>query len=265
MALPKIIAHRGVGDPWTRELVLGENTIPAIQWAAKNGADGVEGDIQVSGKSASGSRTMYMIHDPDLDRTTNGSGDTNVRNWAYISGLWVEIPRDLDGNGNYDNLNVRVPTYRAWLKAAKATGKEIYLELKGDLWTEAQVRKALDEAKAQGVLDRIVWSGGTTKLGYVKKYGGTKRALSLNDKPSINFIKTHVGNTGYGAISLAEAEESPTYIRNVIASASRSSSTRSTTRRTTRERSRWLPSSAGCVITPPTPNRGRIAQTTLAL
>lgn len=218
MTLPKLIGHRGVGDPWTRELVLAENSIPAILWAAKNGAWCVEGDAQVSGKSPSGSRVMYMVHDGDLDRTTNGTGDTNERPWSYISNLWLEIPRDLDGNGNYDNTNIRVPSLRNWMSAAKSTGKMIFLELKGDLWTEAQVRKAVDEAKKQGILDKIIWSGSVTRLGYVKKYGGTKLTYSVNEKPSIATVKKVVGDNGYAVISLAEAEESVTYTRNLIAS-----------------------------------------------
>jgi glycerophosphoryl diester phosphodiesterase len=217
-ALPKLFAHRGLGDPFTAELGVPENSAESITWAANHGADAVEGDVQVSGKSSSGSRTMYIMHDDLLDRTTNGSGDTNTRPWSYIDGLWLELPRDLDGNGNYDNTTVRVPTFNTWLKAAKATGKTTFSELKGDLWTESQVKKYAAAVNAQGMASKLIVAGGATKLGYVKKHlPEAKRSYSVNSFPSISTVKNIVGSSGYATISMTYAAKSPTYVKNLQA------------------------------------------------
>lgn len=218
-ALPKLFGHRGIGDPFTAQLSVPENSPESITWAAHHGASVVEGDVQVSGKSTSGSRTMYIMHDDLLDRTTNGSGETNTRPWSYISERFLEIPRDLDGNGNYDNTSVRVPSFRTWLKAAKATGLTTFTELKGGLWTEAQVKKFAAEAIAQDMGPKLIVAGGATKLGYIKKHlPDAKRSYSVNERPSISSVKNIVGSSGYATISLPDAEKSPTYVKNLQAS-----------------------------------------------
>jgi glycerophosphoryl diester phosphodiesterase len=218
MSYPKLIGHRGLGDPWTRELGIAENSIESISYAAAHHADIVEGDVQVSGRSPSGSRTMYMMHDDLLDRTTNGSGGTNDRPWSYITERWLEIPRDLDGNGNYDNTKQRVPSFRSWLKVAALTGKRVFIEIKGDLWTEAQTQKFCNEVIAQGMASRVILAGGQTKLRYAKKYlSSASRSYSVNSRPSIATVKSVVGSAGYATISLAEAEKSPIYVKNLQA------------------------------------------------
>jgi glycerophosphoryl diester phosphodiesterase len=219
MALPKLVAHRGIGNPYTVALAIPENSIPAIQYSATHGAFMLECDVQVSGKSSSGSRTMFIMHDELLDRTTNGSGITNERPWSYIKERWLEIPRDLDGNGDNDNTTVRVPTLNDWLKAGKATGLSLHIELKGALWTEAQVKKFADAVKSQGLESKSIISGGATKLGYAKKYlPGAARSYSVNEFPSIETVKKVVGSMGYAPISLPAAEKSPTYVKNLQAS-----------------------------------------------
>jgi glycerophosphoryl diester phosphodiesterase len=59
-----IIAHRGDLERFP------EDTAEAIWAAAEAGADGIEFDVH---RSASG--TWFVIHDPTLDRTTDGTGE----------------------------------------------------------------------------------------------------------------------------------------------------------------------------------------------
>ncbi|MBM7693084.1 glycerophosphoryl diester phosphodiesterase [Peribacillus deserti] len=67
---PFIIAHRGASG------YCPENTFAAFDKSIEQGADYIELDIQLSldGK-------LVVIHDPALDRTTNGKGF--VKNWTY--------------------------------------------------------------------------------------------------------------------------------------------------------------------------------------
>ncbi|MFT5196233.1 MAG: glycerophosphoryl diester phosphodiesterase [Cellvibrionaceae bacterium] len=60
---PIIIAHRGASQE------MPENTMGAFRLAVDQGADGLEFDVQFSADGV-----PMIIHDPTLDRTTNGRG-----------------------------------------------------------------------------------------------------------------------------------------------------------------------------------------------
>jgi glycerophosphoryl diester phosphodiesterase len=213
---PTLVGHRGVGDPWTAQLGIPENSIPAIQWAAGHHADVVEGDVTVSGPEADGSRTMYMMHDSTLDRTTNGSGGSNTRPWSYISQRWLEVPIDKDGNGDPDNTTHHPPSFRDWLAAAKGTGKLVFIELKGSsYWPKEQVKKYVDEVIAQGMMDRVITAGSETKLAYFKSYSSGKRSWSANDYPEVAKVQSVAGSSGYATIELSIAEDRPEYVKQL--------------------------------------------------
>lgn len=78
---PAIIAHRG-GRDWAPE-----NTLAAFRKSIELGADGIEFDVH---RCASGE--LVVIHDDDLNRTTNGVGlvkDTSCAELRRLSaGLW---------------------------------------------------------------------------------------------------------------------------------------------------------------------------------
>jgi glycerophosphoryl diester phosphodiesterase len=63
MTSPLIFAHRGARE------AAPENTLPAFAKALEMGADGVELDVQCSADGQ-----LVVIHDFDVDKTTNGSG-----------------------------------------------------------------------------------------------------------------------------------------------------------------------------------------------
>lgn len=211
--MPVLAGHRGIGNPWTVTLGIPEESIPAIQYAAAHHADIVEGDASVSGPDANGRRTMFMHHDPDLDRTTNGTGLTNKRPWSYIKTRWLEIPVDINNNNDFDNTDVHPPSFRQWLEAAKATGKRVFVELKGPDWTSTQIKKYTDEVKRQGMVGRVITAGSETKLSHVKSMMVTgKRSWGVSHYPSASKVRSVVGS-GYATIRLAEAEANPSYLR----------------------------------------------------
>jgi glycerophosphoryl diester phosphodiesterase len=213
---PTLVGHRGIGDPWTAQLGIPEQSIPAIQWAAAHHADVVEGDVTPSGPDSSGKRTMYMMHDETLERTTNGSGGSNTRPWSYISQRWLEVPIDKDGNGDPDNTNQHPPTFQAWLAAAKATNKIVFVELKNsEYWPNAQVKLYVDEITRQGMKDRVITAGSETKLGYFKSYSSGARSWSVEALPTSTKTKSVVGTGGYTTISLTTAESRPDYVKEL--------------------------------------------------
>ncbi|HJV14767.1 MAG TPA: glycerophosphodiester phosphodiesterase family protein [Propionibacteriaceae bacterium] len=209
---PTLVGHRGVGDPWTVELGIPEQSIPAIQWAAQNHADIVEGDISVTRDSK-----MVMMHDVTIDRTTNRTGRVRDRDLSYITGAWLEIPVDKDGNGNFDNTSYHPPSFRSWLKAAKATGKLVFVELKGDGWTKSQVKRYVDEVAAQGMKSKVITAGGETRLSYFRSYSSGARSWSVGHFPSTTKVKSVAGASGYATISLAIAEDNIEYVQRLQA------------------------------------------------
>ena len=81
--LPRLIAHRGAKN------IAPENTLAAINEAARCGADWVELDVQLTEDNV-----PVLIHDRTLDRTTNGSGEiknTNSKSLASLdAGYWFD-------------------------------------------------------------------------------------------------------------------------------------------------------------------------------
>ncbi|KAI7823516.1 PLC-like phosphodiesterase, partial [Gamsiella multidivaricata] len=84
--------HRGASEQWP------ENSIISMAQAVKDGADGLEGDLHLTSDGE-----IIVMHDPSLERTTNGTGLVKDRPWnGYIDGLkskkepHVGVPRCID-------------------------------------------------------------------------------------------------------------------------------------------------------------------------
>jgi len=73
---PLILAHRGA------RLWAPENTMAAFRLAAEMGADGVELDVQLCKDGEA-----VVIHDPTVDRTTNGNGRVKDLTLAELQAL----------------------------------------------------------------------------------------------------------------------------------------------------------------------------------
>lgn len=78
---PKLIAHRGAGKDAP------ENTLAAFRLGAQHGYTMFECDVKLSKD-----KELFLLHDDDLDRTTNGKGLAKVVTWQelskYDAGSW---------------------------------------------------------------------------------------------------------------------------------------------------------------------------------
>lgn len=74
--LPKIIGHRGAKG------TAPENTLVSFKKAFELGATWVELDAKETKDGI-----LIVMHDDDLDRTTNGKGKVTETNWSVIQGL----------------------------------------------------------------------------------------------------------------------------------------------------------------------------------
>lgn len=97
---PLIFAHRGAS------MHAPENTLEAFRLALEMGADGIELDITPSADGA-----PMVIHDPNLERTTNGKGDVRQLSAAEIQ----RYDAGVKFGGKYSG--VRVPTLREVFEA----------------------------------------------------------------------------------------------------------------------------------------------------
>lgn len=122
-----VVAHRGATTSTTAE-----GTMPAYQYAVKNHADYLDGDIRWAkdGADADTVGAMVVSHDSTLNRVTNCSG--YVSDW-----LWSSI---------YDKCRTDVGKQRLirvvdLLKYGSSAGKKFALELKPSTITDAQARQ----------------------------------------------------------------------------------------------------------------------------
>ncbi|XP_028999546.1 glycerophosphodiester phosphodiesterase 1 [Betta splendens] len=111
-----VVAHRGGGYDAP------ENTIAAIREASKNGATGVELDVEFSADGV-----PILMHDDTVDRTTNGSGpldqmthsDLTKLDAAAKHRLWQKFPGE------------KIPTLEEAVKECIKLHLTIYFDVKG--------------------------------------------------------------------------------------------------------------------------------------
>jgi len=110
---PLIFAHRGASARHP------ENTLEAFRAAIRLGADGIELDVQLTRD-----REVVVIHDPWLERTTNGTG--LVRNHSF-----AELRRLSAGSWLHPRFApCKIPHLREVLALVRPTRLQVIVELK---------------------------------------------------------------------------------------------------------------------------------------
>lgn len=105
---PILVAHRGGAR------LAPENTLEAFRQAVDVwGADMLEMDVHLSADGE-----VVVIHDPTLDRTTDGSGAVADLTWDRLRELDAGAAfRDLDGRASFAGRGVRIPRFEDVLVA----------------------------------------------------------------------------------------------------------------------------------------------------
>jgi glycerophosphoryl diester phosphodiesterase len=95
---PIVIGHRGsAGDR-------PENTLLSFETALAEGAQILESDIHLSRDGV-----PILLHDPGLERTTNGKGDASQSTWHELCALDAGIHfEDADGNRPFRGKGIRI-------------------------------------------------------------------------------------------------------------------------------------------------------------
>ncbi|MDO5423785.1 MAG: glycerophosphodiester phosphodiesterase [Eubacteriales bacterium] len=137
--MTKVWAHRGASG------YAPENTLEAFELAAKQGADGVELDIQLSKDGE-----LVVMHDETVDRVTDGRGRVQDFTVKELKELRVLHP---------DYQDARIPTLAEVYELLKPYGIEINVEVKTGIYFYPGIEeKALELARRMGMEDRIWYS-----------------------------------------------------------------------------------------------------------
>ncbi len=141
-----LIAHRGASGQYP------ENTLLAFARSLELGADAIELDVRVTADGV-----PVVLHDPTLDRTTDGTGAVAARTWS-------EVRRAVAGAGE------RVPTLAEVLERFPTT--PLIVEIK----EAAAARPALAALRAQHAEGRVLL--GAFQRAALRPFVGTEFARS---------------------------------------------------------------------------------------
>lgn len=123
-----------------------ENTIPALQSALDSRMEFVETDVQLTAD-----RVPVLLHDPTVDRTTDGTGEVGDLTLAEVKAL------DAGGWYSKEHAGTRIPTLDEFLAIFADCNKKALVELKG-FWTIEDVTIVRDLVYARGVQNRVVFA-----------------------------------------------------------------------------------------------------------
>jgi len=160
--VPLIIAHRG--DSGARP----ENTLSAFRSASELEVDMIEFDVQPSSDMK-----LVVIHDEDVTRTTNGSGN--------VGDLTLDKLKALDAGSWFDPRfeNERIPTLEEVLDVIPDT-VDLNIELKGFPGTVSYEDEFLRIFRRYRLHGRaFVASGDDRRLRHIKELEPTVRCILL--------------------------------------------------------------------------------------
>jgi len=172
---PRVFGHRGAAG------VAPENTLPSFALGAALGATHLELDVH---PTADGE--IVVLHDPLLERTTNGSGPVSAHTWAQVAVLDAGYHFTHDGHTfPFRGQGVRVPTLAAVLREFPAHGLNIEIKA-GDA---AVVGAVFDVLRAADSLERVLLAAEQDELmQLVRAAAGDRTATGMSVGDVVDFI-----------------------------------------------------------------------------
>lgn len=146
---PLVFAHRGGAA------LAPENTLDAFACAHALGVDGFELDVRLSRDGE-----VVVIHDADVDRTTDGTGRVETLTLADLqrldAGARFVAPRDATlSQGVWRGRGARIPLLRHVL--TQFPEELLIIELKG--YDLPLVERTVDVVRAAGAIGRVCFGG----------------------------------------------------------------------------------------------------------
>ena len=141
LSRPVVIAHRG------DKAHTPENTLSAFKMAARNGADAIEFDVKLTADGQ-----PIIMHDPTVDRTTNGKGKISQLTLAQVHALDAGTWFSEEFRGEH------IPTLE---EVFETVGKDLYINIElTNYFTpfDGLVPKVVELVKKHNLQDRILFS-----------------------------------------------------------------------------------------------------------
>lgn len=138
----KVIAHRGFSGRYP------ENTMLAFEKAVEAGCDEIELDIQTTKDGV-----VVVIHDEQVDRTTDGEGF--VRNYTYEQLSKLNAGKLYQGQYGFNPI----PSFDEYCKWAKNKNITTNIELKTSVYYYPEIeQKAIDIIRAYDLVGKVMFS-----------------------------------------------------------------------------------------------------------
>lgn len=138
---PVIFAHRGSSAKAP------ENTLAAFELAARQGAPAIEFDVKLTSD-----RKVIIIHDPTLDRTTNGTGPVAKQSLAAL--------RELDA-GSWKSDEYRGEKIPLLDEVLEAVGSKVYINIELTNYStpfDGLVQEVVPLVKKHGLQEKVIFS-----------------------------------------------------------------------------------------------------------
>lgn len=144
----KIWAHRGCSYAWP------ENTLQAFKAACRYPITGIELDIQLTKDGQ-----IVVIHDENVDRTTNGSGSVRDFTLEELKRLKIETHPSFWGKKRYTQIPTIEEVFYLLKPYCQKKGLLINIELKNSVYRyEGMEDLILETVKKWELQDYIVYS-----------------------------------------------------------------------------------------------------------
>ena len=139
--MTKIYAHRGASG------YAPENTLEAFKLAIKQGAEGIELDVQLTKDGE-----VVVIHDETIDRVSNKTG--------FVKDYTLTELKEFSFDNNIEGYkNTKIPTLKEVLELLKPTNLMLNIELKTSIiWYENIEEKVLKLVYDADMKDRVIYS-----------------------------------------------------------------------------------------------------------
>lgn len=139
--MTKIFAHRGASA------YAPENTMAAFRLAAKQQAEGIELDVQLTKDSQ-----LVVIHDEKINRVSDGKG--------YVKDFSLEELRKFSFDAQMEAYRgIQIPTLREVLEFVKEQDMEVNIEFKtGIYWYPDIERKTIELVRELEMEERVIYS-----------------------------------------------------------------------------------------------------------
>ena len=152
----EIISHRGANN------LAPENTLASQRLAYELGTDYVEVDVRITSDLV-----PVVLHDPTVDRTTNGTGN--------VITLTLQQVKALDAGSWFHPRFAaeRIPTLAESLATAKAYNRKLLMDIKGQYLAPQVVEAILQSGIPLNQIAFLTWWEGMTE-GYTSRLPGVK-------------------------------------------------------------------------------------------